>query len=169
MDDECFDGFWCIANVGDELRPWPITLFDMSSIGDSDFLSRSINEFRKCATDIFSYSAGTEQYGKYLPVGNWDSDWLLWDLSKPLDQVDEEDERTWTLVTFAHDAEWDEKYWAEGGCPCIPDFRTLLEWYFCGSLETEFEEDNGVKVTQERMKNWDFRWYWYKDRWKEKA
>ena len=169
MDDEFFDGFWCIANVGDELRPWPITLFDMSSIGDSDFLSRSINEFRKCATDIFSYSAGTEQYGKYLPVGNWDSDWLLWDLSKPLDQVDEEDERTWTLVTFAHDAEWDEKYWAEGGCPCIPDFRTLLEWYFCGSLETEFEEDNGVKVTQERMKNWDFRWYWYKDRWKEKA
>ena len=54
MDDECFDGFWCIANVGDELRPWPITLFDMSSIGDSDFLSRSINEFRKYFIELIS-------------------------------------------------------------------------------------------------------------------
>lgn len=136
---------------------------------DSNFLSSSMIQFRKCATDIYSYSADAEQYGKYLPIGYWDSDWLLWDLSKPLEQVDEEDESTWALVTFAHDEEWDKEYWAQGGCPCVPDFKTLLEWYFCGTLEAEFEEDNGVKVTRERMRTWDFRWHWYEDRWKEKA
>lgn len=169
MNNDCFDDFWCIAIVGDELRPWPITLFDMSPTVDSNFLSSSMIQFRKCATDIYSYSAGAEQYRKYLPIGYWDSDWLLWDLSKPLEQVDEEDESTWALVTFAHDEEWDKKYWAQGGCPCVPDFKTLLEWYFCGTLEAEFEEDNGVKVTRERMRTWDFRWHWYEDRWKEKA
>ena len=169
MDDACFDDFWCIANVSDELRPWPITLHSMSPTVDGDSLSSLMNQFRNCAKNLFSYSAGAEQYGKYLPIGNWDSDWLLWDLSKPSEQVDEEDERTWTIVVFAHDAEWDQNYWVEGGFPCAPDFKTLLEWCFCGSLEAEFEEDNETKVTYERLHSWDFRDHWYEDRWKENS
>ena len=169
MDDACFDNFWCIADVGGELRPWPITLYNMSPTVDSDSLSSLMNQFRNCAKNLFSYSAGTEQYGKYLPIGNWNDEWLLWDLSMSLEQVDEEDERTWTIVVFAHDAEWDQNYWVEGGFPCAPDFKTLLEWCFCGSLEAEFEEDNGTKVTYERLRSWNFRWHWYEDRWKENS
>ena len=97
MNHDCFDDFWYIAIVEDELRPWPITLFDMSPTVDSNFLSSSMIQFRKCAANGYSYSAGAEQYGKYLPIGYWDSDWLLWDLSKPLEQVDEAPGR-WLLL-----------------------------------------------------------------------
>ncbi len=57
MDDACFDDFWCIANVADELRPWPITLYDMSPAVDGDSLSSLMNQFRNCAKNLFSYSA----------------------------------------------------------------------------------------------------------------
>ena len=169
MNHDCFDDFWYIAIVEDELRPWPITLFDMSPTVDSNFLSSSMIQFRKCAANGYSYSAGAEQYGKYLPIGYWDSDWLLWDLSKPLEQVREGDVRTWTLVYFPHDEEWDEACWAEGGFPCAPDFRTLLEWYFCGSLIPEFEETYQIKLIHERLTDYDFLWHWFEDleRWKE--
>ncbi len=167
MEYGATSSLWGIAD-DDGFCPCPISLNTMTNTMTGCILVSVMDEFRKCATDIFSYSAGPEQYGKYLPIGNWDSDWLLWDLSKPLDQVDAEDERTWTLVSFAHDEEWDERYWAEGGFARCPDFKTLLEWYFYGSLISEFEEENCVKVTYERLNDYDFLWHWYEDRWKER-
>ncbi len=134
-------------------------------------LRGSMEEFRRSAREYFSYSAKPEEFGKYLPIGNWDSDWLLWDLSKPADRVIVDDPdfgASWLLVSFAHDEQWDEAYWREGGCPAVPDFKTLLEWSFCGTLIPEFEEENCVKVTYERLNNYDFLWHWYEDRWKEK-
>ena len=133
-------------------------------------LKDSMDEFRRCAQDYFSYSAGPEQYGKYLPIGYWDSDWLLWDLSKPEDQAIVEDPgfgASWILTSFAHDEQWDEDYWKEGGCPAAPDFKTLLEWFFYGTLIPEFEEENHLKVTYERLNNYGFLWHWNEDRWKE--
>ena len=163
MDYSFHDSLWGIT---DELSPWPISLNIMT---DSK-LDNEMKEFRSCAKGYFpdSYKATPEQYGNYLPIGRWDSDWLLWDLSKPMDQVDEEDNRTWTLVSFAHDEEWDEKYWAEGGFAQFPDFKTLLEWYFFGSLIPEFEAETGIKVTYERLTSYEFLWHWFEDpdRWK---
>jgi len=163
MDDSFNRSFWGIAD-DDGLSPCPIYLNTMPN----NILSSDMDEFRVCARETFSYSATPEQYGKYLPIGSWDSDWLLWDLSKPLDQVDEEDDRTWTLVSFAHDEEWDEKYWEEGGFARCPDFKTLLEWYFFGSLIPEFEAETGIKVTYERLTSYEFLWHWFEDpgRWK---
>lgn len=74
---------------------------------------------------------------------------------------------SWLLTSFAHDEAWDEDYWREGGCPVAPDFRTLLEWFFFGSLIPEFEAENHVKVTYQRLNNYEFLWHWYEDRWKE--
>lgn len=164
--DYSFDGsLWGIVDEGG-LETEPISLNTMTA----SMMDDAMDEFRRGAREYFSYSARPEQYGKYLPIGNWDSDWLLWDLSKPMDQVREEDESTWTLVSFAHDEEWDEKYWADGGCARFPDFKTLLEWYFYGSLIPEFEEQYGIKVTQERLTSYAFLWHWFEDldRWKEK-
>lgn len=134
-------------------------------------LRDNMKEFRCIARTCFPYAAGPEQYGAYLPIGSWDSDWLLWDLSKPADRVAVDDPdfgASWLLVSFAHDEQWDEAYWKEGGDPAAPDFKTLLEWFFCGTLIPEFEEENGVKVTYERLNNYDFLWHWYEDRWREK-
>lgn len=158
--------FWGISNGPDMYTcPRPLTL----NTGIKE-LRDAMVEFRRAAREYFPYSAGPEQYGKYLPIGNWDSDWLLWDLSKPADQVVVDDPNfgaSWLLVSFAHDEEWDEDYWREGSCPAAPDFKTLLEWFFCGTLIPEFEEENCVKVTYERLNHYDFLWHWYEDRWRE--
>lgn len=145
--------------------PHPLTL----NTGMQE-LREAMEEFRRSAREYFSYSAGPEEFGKYLPIGLWDSDWLLWDLSKPADQVAADDPDfgvSWLLCSFAHDEAWDETYWKEGGCPVAPDFRTLLEWFFFGSLIPEFEAENHVKVTYQRLNNYEFLWHWYEDRWKE--
>ena len=164
MDYSFHDSLW---GANDELNLCPISLNTM--VGG--IMDGQMEEFRSRARGCFpdSYRAAPEQYGKYLPVGNWDSDWLLWDLSKPLEQVREGDVRTWTLVSFPHDEEWDEACWAEGGFPCAPDFRTLLEWFFCGTLIPEFEETYQIKLTHERLTDYDFLWHWFEDleRWKE--
>lgn len=159
--------FWGIANGPDlYTSPSPLTL----NTGIEE-LRDSMEEFRRSAREYFSYSASPEQYGKYLPIGNWDSDWLLWDLSKPEDRVIVDDPNygtSWILVSFAHDEQWDEAYWREGSCPAAPDFKTLLEWFFYGTLIPEFEEENHLKVTYERLNSHEFLWHWYEDRWKEK-
>ena len=157
---------WGISNGPDMYTcPRPLTL----NIGMKE-LRDAIVEFRRAARGYFPYCAGPEQYGRYLPIGLWDSDWLLWDLSKPEDQVIVDDPSfgaSWLLTSFAHDEAWDEDYWREGGCPVAPDFRTLLEWFFFGSLIPEFEAENHVKVTYQRLNNYEFLWHWYEDRWKE--
>lgn len=159
--------FWGVCNEPDLYTcPHPLTL----NTGMNE-LREAMEEFRRSAQTYFSYSAGLEEYGKYLPIGNWDSDWLLWDLSKPEDRVivnDLDFGSSWLLTSFAHDEQWNENYWKEGGCPAAPDFKTLLEWFFCGTLIPEFEEENCVKVTYERLNNYDFLWHWYEDRWKER-
>lgn len=158
--------FWGISNGPDlYTSPHPLTLnTGMKELRDA------MEEFRRSARKYFSYAAGPEEYGKYLPIGYWDSDLLLWNLSKPEDQVVVDDPdfgASWLLRAFAHDESWDEAYWKEEGCPAVPDFKTLLEWFFCGTLIPEFEEENRVKVTYERLNNYDFLWHWYEDRWKE--
>lgn len=157
---------WGISNGSDQYTcPRPLTL-----ITGMKELREAMEEFRRSAQTYFSYSAGPEQFGKYLPIGNWDSDWLLWDLSKPEDRVVVDDPdfgASWLLTAFAHDVPWDEDYWQEGGDPAAPDFKTLLDWFFYGTLIPEFEEENQLKVTYERLNNYGFLWHWYEDHWKE--
>ena len=69
-------------------------------------------------------------------------------------QSDPQNMDTWSVVWFDHeDFEWEQSYLGEDGLlhgqPAAPDFKTLLEWYFYGSLESEFEAATGVKPTYE--------------------
>lgn len=56
------------------------------------------------------------------------------DLSKPDEQVDINDEKTWNIRWFDHEEfEWNTCYMKNSvlvGSAAAPDFRTLLEWYF---------------------------------------
>lgn len=91
-----------------------------------------------------------------VPIGDWGAGWgpLCIDCSKPEEKVDEEDESTWSLVWFDHEEfEWDEIYLGNDGLlhgrEAAPSFKVLLDWYFCGALEAEYEEEEGVKPTYE--------------------
>ena len=45
--------------------------------------------------------------------------------------------------------EWDEYYLGEDrllhGHEALPDLKTLLEWYFYGTLEDRFEQEEGIR------------------------
>ena len=97
-----------------------------------------------------------ESFHYLIPIGFWGAGWgpLCLDLSMPEDKVDPENAHTWSVVWFDHeDFEWEKSYLGEDGLlhgkPAAPDFKTLLEWYFYGSREAEFEKATGVKPTYE--------------------
>ena len=75
-----------------------------------------------------------------IPIGDWGAGWghLCIDLSRPEENIDPDNEFTWSLVWFDHEEfDWDKMY--------------LLEIYFYGSLEAKFEREEGVKPT--------YQWY----------
>ena len=101
-----------------------------------------------------------ESFRYLVPIGDWGAGWgpLCLDLSRPEEQVDLEDDSTWSLVWFDHEEfDWGAKYLGEDGLlhgrAAAPDFQTLLEWYFFCPAEAEFEAKTGIKPTVQ----------WYKD------
>ena len=106
--------------------------------------------------EIRDYCDLPEESFRYLiPIGDWGAGWgpLCLDLSRE-GKVDPQNTDTWSVVWFDHeDFEWEQSYLGEDGLlhgqSAAPDFKTLLEWYFCGSLESEFEAATGVKPTYE--------------------
>lgn len=95
-----------------------------------------------------------------IPIGDWGAGWgsLCIDLSRLENEVDEDNEDTWSLVWFDHeDFDWDEQYLGEDGLlhgrGAAPSLKILLEWYFYGALEDEFEQEEGIKPTYEWYQN----------------
>lgn len=93
-----------------------------------------------------------------IPIGDWGAGWgpLCIDLSRPVEKVDANNPFTWSLVWFDHEEfEWDKVYLGSDGLlhgrEALPDLKTFLEIYFCGSLESEFEREEGIKPT--------YKWY----------
>lgn len=88
-----------------------------------------------------------------IPIGDWGF-WgpLCIDLSRPEDEVDENNEDTWSLVWFDHEEfDWDQVYLGEDGLlhgqSALPSLKMLLEIFFCGTLEDRFEQEEGIKPT----------------------
>lgn len=87
------------------------------------------------------YGISLEDAKNFLVIGDWGAGAgpMCIDLSKSDDQVDINDEDTWNIRWFDHEEfEWDSCYMENGvliGSPVAPDFRTLLEWYFCGKYD----------------------------------
>lgn len=138
-----------IDNMGDFGPLWlmihsPETMAEVSEWMDT---LQEIRDFCELPEDCFR---------NLIPIGDWGAGWgpLCIDLSKPEDKVDEEDENTWSLVWFDHEEfHWDEFYLGNDGLlhgsGALPSLKVLLEWYFCGALEGEYEEEEGVKPTYE--------------------
>lgn len=141
----------------EELQPLWLMLDHVRNISQ---LEENIKTFREIAEIQNDTGEGTEQMAqrcaKLIPIGDWGAGWgpLCLDLAKPEELVIPEDPDTWSLVWFDHEEfDWSALYLGEDGLlhgtPAAPDLKTLLEWYFCGSLEAEFEEETGIHVTHE--------------------
>lgn len=119
-----------------------------------------LEKWMEILREIRDYCDLLEESFRYLiPIGDWGAGWgpLCLDLSRE-GEVDPQNADTWSVVWFDHeDFEWEQSYLGEDGLLhgqfAAPDFKTLLEWYFCGSLEAEFEADAGVKPTYEWYQN----------------
>lgn len=157
-----------IADHGDEISPLWLILYGISSM---EQLSRHMESFRE---DVEEFRDGTSKScSNLIPIGDWGAGWgpLCIDLTRAEESVNECDESTWTLVWFDHEEfDWGKtRLGADGllhGSPAAPDLRTLLEWYFCGSLVPEFEAENQVKVSYERLNDMEFCGSYWEDRWK---
>lgn len=119
-----------------------------------------LEKWMEILREIRDYCDLLEESFRYLiPIGDWGAGWgpLCLDLSRE-GEVDPQNADTWSVVWFDHeDFEWEQSYLGEDGLlhgqSAAPDFKTLLEWYFCGSLEAEFEAAAGVKPTYEWYQN----------------
>lgn len=158
-----------IAEHVGEISPLWLLLYNISSM---DKLSERIKIFQEDSEELCNIKA--ENCKKLILIGDWGAGWgpLCIDLAKDEALVDREDENTWSLVWFDHEEfDWkdyyeiDEEGWLHGS-PAAPNLETLLEWYFNGSLEAEFEEENQVKVSYERLNNYDFCSSYWEDKWK---
>ena len=136
-------------------------------------LMKGIDEFREIAVDDCKAPPGSYQH--LVPIGNWGAGWgtLCIDLNLAKQAANLEDASTWSLVWFDHEEfDWEEEYLDEDGLlygrPAAPDFKTLMEWYFLGTLESDFEKENQVVLDFEKMSNQDFCNSYWEERWKTK-
>lgn len=113
---------------------------------DISDLSEALEGFREeaCEWDI-----PARKYKNMVPFGYMDG-WYCLDLK----QINGND---CPVVFLGDDDDWEEHLDKKGylhGKYVAPNFRTLLEWFFCGSLEPEYEKINHVTVNYEFYKSW---------------
>ena len=123
----------------------------MADISKKMEILQQIRDFCELPEDCFR---------NLIPIGDWGAGWgpLCIDLSRSEDEVDENNEDTWSLVWFDHEEfDWDQAYLGEDGLlhgqPALPSFKVLLELYFYGALEERYEQEEGIRPTYE----------WYQD------
>lgn len=112
-------------------------------------LYQRIENFREMATDEL-IGMSPESCGHLVPIGDWGAAWgpLCLDLTCTEDSIDRADADTWSLVWFDHEEfDWEELYLCEDGLvrgrSAAPDFKTLLDWYFFGTLDRIYEKQEG--------------------------
>lgn len=155
---------------GEEVEPLWLLL---DRIKDISSLIERIDELREMAIDC--YKAPKDSYLHLVPIGDWGAGWgpLCIDLRLAKYKSDIDDESTWSIVWFDHEEfDWENSYLKKDGFlhggHAAPNFQTLLEWYFLGTLEAEFEKDNQVKLDFEKMSSMEFCESYWEDCWKTK-
>ena len=111
-----------------------------------------MRNFREVCTDEDLIGMNLEDIAHFLPIGDWGAGWgpLCIDLSVSEEDIDINDMDTWSLQWFDHEEfDWEEEYRNDDGQIkgqfAVPDFKTLLVWYFMGRFDKEYEEQEGEK------------------------
>lgn len=128
---------------GSEKGLWWIELLSLPGEEPLKNLYAMMESFRSVCTDSGLVNLELEQIRKFVPIGEWDGP-LCMDLSRT--RVRAGDPRTWQICRFDQTVfDWKKAGYLDGGGvvdgePRIPDFQTLLELYFYGKYDREYEE-----------------------------
>ena len=129
-----------------EIKIDTIDFYDLTgNVSDwSECLGCFREEFEDCETPLRE-----EIYKNLFPIGYMDG-WYCLDLSQS-------DGKDCPVVFLEYGGFWDCYCDSDGilhGKCVASNFRTFLEWYFCGSLEPEYEKINHVIVNYEFYSLW---------------
>ena len=135
-------------------------------------LEQNYLELQSVAMDCYNISFENSKH--LLHIGDWGYGWgpLCIDLSKSETDINIDDENTWQLVWLDHEEDWKECFTDETGkligSPAAPNFQALLEWYFMGKFEPEFEQEFNLKLTKDLLCNDSFLDSYWEERWQTK-
>lgn len=125
-----------------------INLYDFSY--DISDLSEALKTFRAEFKE-WKTKSDKKVYENLFPIAYMDG-YLCLDLSRS-------DGEDCPVVWLEYGGFWEENGYfdSEGvlhGEIFAPDFKTFIDWYFCGALENIYESTNGAKVNREFYENW---------------
>lgn len=128
---------------------FPIQLFSIGTDTEDPLkdLKRYMRDFREVATSEY-INMKAEQINEILCIGDWGAGWgpLCIDLTQKDELVNLDDEKTWNMRWFDHEAfDWEKmQYLDEAGIAhgneAIPDFVTLVEWFLYGKYDKVYEQ-----------------------------
>lgn len=116
-----------------------------------------MESFRKICTDKGLVNLKLDQVKDFIPIGDWDGP-LCIDLSQT--DMHEENQATWQICRFDETVfDWQKAGYIDDsgvviGERCFPDFRTLLEIYFCGKYDKAYEKQ--LKTYGEEKPDYSF-------------
>lgn len=120
-------------------------------------LYASMESFRRICTDKNLVNLKLERVKNFVPVGGWDGP-LCIDLNQT--DIREDDPATWQICRFDETIfDWKSAGYIDDrgvvtGERVFPDFRTLLEIYFCGKYDRAYERQ--LRAGGEEMPDYGF-------------
>lgn len=120
-------------------------------------LYAGMESFRRICTDKNLVNLKLDRVKNFVPIGGWDGP-LCIDLSQT--NIHEDDPTTWQICRFDETVfDWEDAGYIDGrgvvtGERKFPDFKTLLEIYFCGKYDKVYERQ--LKMSGEEMPDYSF-------------
>lgn len=134
-----------------------IELFSLPSQEPLKNLYAGMESFRRICTDKNLVNLKLDRIKHFLPIGEWDGP-LCIDLSQTKVQAD--NPATWQICRFDETVfDWKNAGYIDDrgvvtGERKFPDFKTLLEIYFCGKYDKVYERQ--LKICGEEMPDYSF-------------
>lgn len=148
-----------VAHCGSDSEKglWWIELVSLPKEDPLKNLYALMESFRSVCTDSDLVNMGLDRVRQFVPVGDWDGT-LCIDLNQT--DVREGEPDSWQLCRFDETLfDWEKAgYIDRGGIVTgerkLPDFQTLLEIYFYGKYDKEYEEQ--LRACGEEMPDYSF-------------
>ncbi len=141
-----------LCNYGELNEQW-IEILNIPEKAPMSGLKNYLDGIRGVGEELFGNKETFLSKG-YIPFGDWGAAWgpVCFNTNSKANSENEEDESTWSIVWFDHEEWFDGNEIDDLAIPAAPGFKDILEWYFCGKYQEEYdrkEEDCGIAVNQE--------------------
>ena len=150
------DGMECGRTEGEKGLCW-LELTALPYGNPLKNLYASMESFRKICTNRNLVNLKLDRVKNFVPIGEWDG-LLCIDLSQT--DIREENPATWQICRFGETVfDWKGAGYIDDrgvvtGERLLPDFKTLLEIYFCGKYDKAYEKQ--LRANGEEMPDYGF-------------